>query len=136
MVYFYISYNHIATFFLFLLQKDFEIFHELFLQSFLISLITLNTTTPWGEGRGGGERGAIDAPCGFLKNVSSKERVKPWLFVTFNIIIISHTFLKISLNFLKLFRRYEELLCQYQLFSSILSIFRDFFDVSLLQRNC
>ena len=26
-------------------------------------------------------------PCGFLKNVSSKEMVKPWFFVTFNIII-------------------------------------------------
>ena len=25
--------------------------------------------------------------CGFLKNVSSKERVKPWFSVTFNIII-------------------------------------------------
>ena len=24
--------------------------------------------------------------CGFSKNVSSKERVKPWFFVTFNII--------------------------------------------------
>ena len=25
--------------------------------------------------------------CGFTKNVSSKERVKPWFFVTFNIIL-------------------------------------------------
>ena len=25
--------------------------------------------------------------CGFSKNVSSKERMKPWLFVTFNIIV-------------------------------------------------
>ena len=25
-------------------------------------------------------------PCGFSKNVSSKEMVKPWFFVTFNII--------------------------------------------------
>ena len=25
--------------------------------------------------------------CGFLKNEFSKERVKPWFFVTFNIII-------------------------------------------------
>ena len=31
------------------------------------------------------------SPCGFLKNVSSKERLKPWFFVTFNI-IISHIF--------------------------------------------
>ena len=30
-------------------------------------------------------------PCGFLKKVSSRERVIPWFFVTFNI-IISHIF--------------------------------------------
>ena len=41
--------------------------------------------------------------------VSKKERVKPWFFVTFNI-IISTFFLKISLEFLKLFRSYEEFL--------------------------
>ena len=26
-------------------------------------------------------------PCGFSKKVSSKERVKPWFFVAFNIIL-------------------------------------------------
>ena len=31
------------------------------------------------------------SPCGFSKNVSSKERVKPWFFVTFSI-IMSHIF--------------------------------------------
>ena len=36
------------------------------------------------------------------------------------------SFLKISLNFLKSFRRYEEILCQYQLFSSIFLNFSDF----------
>ena len=30
-------------------------------------------------------------PCGFSKNVSSKERVRHWFFVTFNV-IISHIF--------------------------------------------
>ena len=30
-------------------------------------------------------------PCGFLKNVSSIERVEPWFFVTFNI-ILKHIF--------------------------------------------
>ena len=30
-------------------------------------------------------------PCGLPKNVSSKKRVEPWFFVTFNI-IISHIF--------------------------------------------
>ena len=36
-------------------------------------------------------RNHFDPPCGFSKNVSSKERVKPWFFMTFNI-IIRHTF--------------------------------------------
>ena len=35
--------------------------------------------------------GQFNSPCGFSKNVFSKERVKPCFFVTFNI-IISHTF--------------------------------------------
>ena len=40
-----------------------------------------------GEGGfGGGEGGQFDPPCGFSKNVSSKEKVKAWFFVTFNII--------------------------------------------------
>ena len=40
----------------------------------------------------GGYGGQFDPlPCGFSKNVSSKERVKPCLFVTFNI-ITSHIF--------------------------------------------
>ena len=34
----------------------------------------------------------FDPPlCGFSKNVSSKERVKPWFFATFDI-IIRHVF--------------------------------------------
>ena len=47
-----------------------------------------------------GERGGhLDSPppCGFLKYLSSKERVKPWYFATFNI-IISHIF---SENFIE-----------------------------------
>ena len=31
--------------------------------------------------------GQFDPPCGFSKNASSKERMKPLVFVTFNIII-------------------------------------------------
>ena len=42
--------------------------------------------------------GQFDTLCGFLKNVSSKESVKPWFFVTFNI-IISHIFPK---NFIEI----------------------------------
>ena len=38
------------------------------------------------EGGGGG--GSIWSPlCDFSKNVSPKDRVEPWLFVTFNIIL-------------------------------------------------
>ena len=52
---------------------------------FAISYLTLTLKR---MGRGG-EEGSIlpPPPCGFLKNVSSKERVKPWSFFTFNIII-------------------------------------------------
>ena len=35
----------------------------------------------------GGGQFDPSSPCGFSKNVSSKERVKPWFFVTFNIIL-------------------------------------------------
>ena len=39
-----------------------------------------------------GEGGQFDRPhCGFSKNVSSKERVKLWFFMTFDI-IIGHIF--------------------------------------------
>ena len=34
---------------------------------------------------GGGQFDPL--PCGFSKSVSFKERVKPWFFVTFNIIL-------------------------------------------------
>ena len=50
--------------------------------------------------------------CGFSKIASSKERVKPWFFVTFNI-ILKHTFPETLLNFLKSLRRYEEILSQF-----------------------
>ena len=36
---------------------------------------------------GGGGVNLILPPCGFSKKVSSEEAVKPWFFVTFNIII-------------------------------------------------
>ena len=63
--------------------------------------------------------------CGFSKNLSSKERLKPWFFETFNI-IISGIFPEISLKFLKSFRKYEEFFCQYYLFSSIFIEYLDF----------
>ena len=54
----------------------------------------------------------IDPLCGFSENVSSKERVKPCFFVTFGI-ISKHIFTENFIDFLKSFRRYEEILCQY-----------------------
>ena len=39
------------------------------------------------DGEGGWGAVNLTPPCGFLKTVSSKERVKPWFFVTLNIII-------------------------------------------------
>ena len=74
------------------------------------------------------------APCSFLKNVSSKERVKPWFIVTFNI-IISHSFPE---NFIEIPQVVQKIR---NISLSILAIFIDFhqffgfFDISLLQRN-
>ena len=36
---------------------------------------------------GGGGGHQFDFTCGFSKNASSRERIRPWCFVTFNIII-------------------------------------------------
>ena len=42
--------------------------------------------------------------CVFLKNISSNERMKPWFFVTFNI-IISHVFPKNSIEHLQVIQK-------------------------------
>ena len=44
--------------------------------------------------------GQFDPLCGISKSVSSKEREKPWFFVTFNI-ILRHIFHKNSIEFPK-----------------------------------
>ena len=62
---------------------------------FCLCKIAVNPKTAAGEGGGGG--GLFDSPCHFSKNVSSKERVKPWFFVTFNI-TLRHIFPE---NFIK-----------------------------------
>ena len=43
--------------------------------------------TPYLNPKTAGGGGQFDSPCGFSKNLSSKERVKPWCFVTFNVIL-------------------------------------------------
>ena len=53
------------------------------------SILTLKRLCVCGKGGGGWEGGGGQFdhhPCGFSKSVSSKEREKPWFFVTFNII--------------------------------------------------
>ena len=66
-------------------------------------------------------------PCDFTENLSSKERFKPLLFETFNI-IISHIFPEKALKFLKLFKSYvlhevnAQLLCNH--FTRILVLCR------------
>ena len=71
---------------------------------------------------------------GFLKIVSSKQKVKPWFFVTFKI-IIRHIFPK---NFIEI---PQVVLKLWRISLSVLAIFIDFyqffgfFDISLLQRN-
>ena len=61
--------------------------------------ITLDVGAAINPKRTSGVGGQFDLlPCGFSKNVSSKERVKRWFFVTFNI-IIRHIFPE---NFIKI----------------------------------
>ena len=88
--------------------------------TFKLSFIDVNVALQFTQGIGGGVGwvavggggGSVNPPCGFSKNVSSKGRVKPWLFVTFNIIIIH--------------RKYEEFICQYYLYSLIFIDLLDF----------
>ena len=77
--------------------------------------------------------GSIWPPCDLSKNVSSKERVEPWFFVTYT--NISHVF---PVNFIEIYQVVQKI---WRISLSILAIFIDFhryfefFDISLLQRN-
>ena len=70
------------------------------------------------------------APCGFLKIISSRERLNPWSFVTF-IIIVSHIFPQ---NFVKTAQVVQKI---WRFSTLILTIFINFLDclTFLLQRN-
>ena len=78
-----------------------------------------------------GGRVNLFPPCGFSKNVSSKERLKPWFFVNFNI-ILKHIFPE---NFIE-FPQFVQKIWRNSL--SILAIFINFprffgfFDITLL----
>ena len=69
---------------------------------------------------GGG--GQFEPQCSFAKNVCSKERVKPWFFMTFNI-IIRHVFPK---NFIEVTKNFFVNTSYYHQFSSIFRIFWHF----------
>ena len=64
-------------------------------------------------------------PCGFSKIASSKERVKPWFFVTFNV-ILKHTFPENFTEFpqvaQKIRRNSQSILANFHQFSSIIWI--------------
>ena len=61
----------------------------------------------------------LDSPCGFCRNVFSGEMVKPWCFVTLNI-IISDTFPE---NFIEISQFVQKI---WRFSPSILTIFIDF----------
>ena len=99
----------------------------------LIRLGLLRVVFSWG---GGGEGGVNLTPCGFFKTVSSTERVKPWFFVTFNI-IISHIlpehFIEISQVIQKIWRFSSSILTIFINFSDffIFSCYKETNDVSI-----
>ena len=73
-------------------------------------------------------------PCGFLKNVSSIERVEPWFFVTFNIIlkhIFPENFIEFPQVVQKIWRNSLPILAIFVNFPQFCGIF----DITLLQRN-
>ena len=54
---------------------------------FGLRILQNEVCTPKTAGKEGFYLTHLSPLCGFSKNVSSKERVKPWFFVTFNIIL-------------------------------------------------
>ena len=76
----------------------------------------------------GGRGSQFDFPCGFLKTVSSKKRVKPWFFVNFNI-IVGHIFPENFFEIPQVFQKIWKFLRQYYLFSSF-PCYKEINDVS------
>ena len=90
---------------------------------FMIEVITTQILKQlWGVGGRG--KSIWLTFCGLSNNVSSKERVKPWFCVTFNI-IIDHIFPE---NFIEIPQFFQEI---WKISPSILAIFI----ISLLQRK-
>ena len=66
----------------------------------------------------------LPAPCHFTKNLSSRERLKPWFCVTFN--HNSHLSWKFHCHSSSRSEDNEDVIRQYLLFSKIFRIFRHF----------
>ena len=85
---------------------------------------------------GGGGRGGLNwlAHCGFSKNISSKQKVKPWFLMTFNI-IISHVFPENFIDFPHVVQKiWKNSLLMLAIFINFPQFF-EFFEITLLQRN-
>ena len=92
-------------------------------------IIKINPKKAVGHGVAGGVEDRFDPitpPFWFSKNESSKYRVKPWFFVTFNI-IISHIFLE---NFIEIPLFVQKILRLSLPMFAIFSIFGDIFTFS------
>ena len=76
---------------------------------FYLSLDFLNPKTAWG---GGGVRVNLTPPVVFRKEYLLK-RGRNLGFLRLLILSLDTSFLEISLNFLKSFKRFEEILCRY-----------------------
>ena len=76
----------------------------------------------------------LTLPCGFSKNVSSKERGKPWLFVTFNI-IIRHIFPENFIDIPQVIQHISGISLSMLAISIDFHQFFGFFDISFLQRS-
>ena len=77
-------------------------------------------------------------PCGFSKSVFSKEREKPWFFVTFNIIlrhIFPENFIEFPQVVQKIWRNSLSILANFHQFSSIFWIFWIFWHYLLTKKT-
>ena len=80
----------------------------------------------WGGWGGGVNLTPPLPPGGFSKNVSSKEKVKRWFFVTFNIIsrhIFPENFIEFPQVVQKILRNSQSISANFHQFSSIFFIF-------------
>ena len=102
-------------------KKNDKIIYKYFKDKYCKSRIQINPKTAGGRRR----VSLTSTPVVFRKTCLLKRGWNPG-FLWLLILLYGTSFLKISLNFLKSFRSYEEFLCLYYLFSSIFINFLDF----------